>query len=179
MLRSNVLQCGWTQNQILHSNACQPMAKWYSPIWYPLYKNLFSLAYENSRAAKNDSRRDQNSESSIEILDNRFLVAIKIENTWLTPATTKITVAIATNKSELTSLNNYCWTAASRVSAWAFFGHNFRNRSYFLQADRITYFPQHIKKLELAGVGTAIKFLHGGVLWKFENGVCENFRFSA
>ena len=37
----------------------------------------------------------------------------------------------------------------------------------FLQADRITYFPQHIKKLELAGVGTAIKFLHGGVLLKF------------
>ena len=37
----------------------------------------------------------------------------------------------------------------------------------FLQADRITYFPQHIKKLELAGVGTAIKFLYGGVLLKF------------
>ena len=35
--RPNVtLLCGRTQNQMLHSNVCQSMTKWYSQMWYPL-----------------------------------------------------------------------------------------------------------------------------------------------
>ena len=26
---------------MLHSNVCQPMTKWYSPMWYPLYRNEY------------------------------------------------------------------------------------------------------------------------------------------
>ena len=34
--RPNVtLECGWTQNQMLHSYVCQPMTNWYSLMWYP------------------------------------------------------------------------------------------------------------------------------------------------
>ena len=31
---SVALQCGWTQNKMLHSNVRQPMPKWYSLMWY-------------------------------------------------------------------------------------------------------------------------------------------------
>ena len=41
-MRSVAVLRGSTQNQILHSNVCQPMTKWYSLIWYPLYFFGFS-----------------------------------------------------------------------------------------------------------------------------------------
>ena len=41
------------------------------------------------------------------------------------------------------------------------------NGSKFFLVVRNAYFSQDIKKLELAGDSSVIKFLHGGVLWKF------------
>ena len=37
----------------------------------------------------------------------------------------------------------------------------------FLQAYPNGHYTQHIKNLEFVGDRSAIKFLHGGVLWKF------------
>ena len=33
------LLCGWTQNQMLQFYVCQPITKWYTLMWYPLYRS--------------------------------------------------------------------------------------------------------------------------------------------
>ena len=54
------------------------------------------------------------------------------------------------------------------VSAREFFGHNFRRpepaQLMFFVTDRNAYLSQDIKNLDLSGVVSAIKFLHGRVL---------------
>ena len=47
----------------------------------------------------------------------------------------------------------------------------------FCMAYRNSYSWEHIKNQELAGVNTAIKFLHGRVLQNFQNGIFEVLDF--
>ena len=49
--------------------------------------------------------------------------------------------------------------------------------SSFFTADLNAHFTQHIKKLDLIRLNSALKFLHGRVLWKILNGNFEISRF--
>ena len=40
---SVTLLCGWTTNQMWHSNVCQPISKWHSLMWDPLYHSTDKL----------------------------------------------------------------------------------------------------------------------------------------
>ena len=55
-----------------------------------------------------------------------------------------------------------------RVSAWAFFGHNFRVSK-----------PSRLTNLELSELVLTMKFIHGRVLWNFWNSIFEISRSSS
>ena len=66
-----------------------------------------------------------------------------------------------------------------RMSAWAFLAITSGTVPSFCVLIEILISHKILKKLELDGIRTAIKFFPGGVPRKFENGIRENFRFSA